>query len=368
MVWIVIIGCYVIGLVGVIAAWQQFKKLIPSSHQFPISVIIAARNESASINKTIQALLNQDYPAEQVEIIVVDDHSEDDTASIVQSFNSKRVKLFTNTGIGKKQSITTGISKSKHSIIVTTDADCVMSPLWLKTIVSPFVNYKVQLVTGPVQLSNMKSFLAKLQSLELAALIGITRATIQWQHPVMCNGANLAFRRDAFIKVNGYAGNEHIPSGDDEFLMRKINTTFPNSVQFVNQRQALVFTEPQPDWQSFLHQRIRWASKYRFSVINSLLAFFVFGFHLAVLTIPFAIMYNFLSLEVGLTLLLTKLIAEFILLLTVNQKLNTRFHLAGFLVWQMLYPIYTIFIAVMANVSSYRWKDRQFQPFAKTSL
>src|SRR5213075_2078285 len=119
-------------------------------------------------------------------------------------------------------------------------------------------------ISGPVKLEEGNSLFGKMQVTEFASLIGTGAASIGFGMPNMCNGANLAFEKAAFVAVNGYAGNDKIASGDDEFLMHKIHSQFPGSVCFLKNPKAIVRTNVQQSLSGFLSQRIRWASKWKF--------------------------------------------------------------------------------------------------------
>ena len=140
------------------------------------------------------------------------------------------------------------------------------------------------MVFGGVKLEG-SSFFSALQSHEFLSLIGTGAATLWYGLPSMCNGANLAFRKAIFFEVGGYANNLHIPSGDDEFLMRKIFQLFPEGIQFVSDSDAVVSTPASLALKEFVHQRVRWAGKWKHNVSswNAVVAIFIFCFQLSVL-------------------------------------------------------------------------------------
>lgn len=99
------------------------------------------------------------------------------------------------------------------------------------------------------------------QYIDFVSLQGITAASVSAGFHAMCNGANLAYRKDVFYRVNGFKGIDNIASGDDMLLMNKIKHEFPNAIGFLFSKDAIVSTSPMPDWKAFFNQRIRWASK-----------------------------------------------------------------------------------------------------------
>ena len=97
--------------------------------------------------------------------------------------------------------------------------------------------------------------------MEFASLIGVGGASIKLGYPNICNGANLSFRKDSFKHLNGYNGNGHIASGDDEFLLQKFASFNSKGIRFMKDPQALITTIPQKSLIEFYHQRKRWTRK-----------------------------------------------------------------------------------------------------------
>mgnify|MGYP000849672321 FL=1 len=117
--------------------WKKLSVFTPvESASTRLTVIIPARNEEKNIGILLQALKQQSYPASLIEIIVIDDHSTDRTATIVQSFPGVKLIRLQEEGINsyKKKAIEKGIAAATGELIVTTDADCIPSKDWLKMI------------------------------------------------------------------------------------------------------------------------------------------------------------------------------------------------------------------------------------------
>jgi hypothetical protein len=176
----------------------------------------------------------------------------------------------------------------------------------------------------------------------------------------MCNGANLAFRKEAFENVNGYEGNLHVASGDDEFLMRKINTACPGSIRFNISRASVVSTKAQSTGTDFLFQRIRWAAKWRHhrDLKTKLLAVYVFLFHLLTISLPVLAILGYLKLSFVLVLFLVKAILEFRFLVRVTSWLQIPWHWPSFILLQVVYSLYAVIIGVLSNFIQAKWKGR----------
>src|SRR6185312_13793082 len=192
-----------------------------------ISVIIAARNEEKNIGKCIQSLISQTYPENKFEIIITNDHSTDNTVSIIHSFEKENIQVinladFTQNKIlnsYKKKSIETALQFAKGDLIVTTDADCIAPKKWLETLVSFYKEKSPVFVALPVAFSNplpedsfLKKFFKNFQSLDFMTLQGITGASVEKKFHSMCNGANLAYEKKVFYEVNGFEGIDEIAS------------------------------------------------------------------------------------------------------------------------------------------------------------
>lgn len=215
----------------------------------------------------LRSIVGGSYPSSLLEIIVIDDFSEDETAAVASRFPVRLIRLAdflpkeANAQANKKKAIEIGIAHARGELIVTTDADCVVPMDWLRLIVSASENQKAKIVCAPVAFHREKNLLQRFQSLDFLGLMGITAAGVQlgWQR--MGNGANLAYRKAVFEELGGFSGNAHLASGDDVFLVQKVAARWPGSVFFLKNFAATVLTEAPPDVPSFIRQRLRWGTK-----------------------------------------------------------------------------------------------------------
>src|SRR5436190_3334899 len=156
--------------------------------QTKISVIIPARNEEDNITRCLDSVCDQSYPKELFEVLVVDDHSTDNTAAIIKTYAEQNVKLIslkefvTATAINsyKKKAIEIAIQQSTGELIVTTDADCTMNENWLQTIATFYEDKKPAFIVMPVGIrlaANLNTplgvFLQVFQALDFMTLQGI---------------------------------------------------------------------------------------------------------------------------------------------------------------------------------------------------
>lgn len=372
MWWLIVMvfGVYYVLLMFLcIGWWRSVKFRAASGHQVSqpfISVIIPVRNEADTIAHLLNSLAEQDFDFKNFEVVVVNDHSSDKTEEVVNAWikvNPEISLILLNQDAkhhGKKAALACGIAHAKGEIMVTTDGDCVVQPGWLSSIADAF-SPQVKLLIGTVRLRDDRSWFSKLQVVEFASLVGTGAATLGWGIPTMCNGANLAFRKSVFEEVNGYAENEHIASGDDEFFLRKVASHHPRGIRFNNQSVGVVETNASKSITDFFSQRIRWAGKWKAHGIgfSSALAFFIFIFHSVTILLPVLAGLQFLSWMVVLSLLIGKLLLEAVFLFPVLRFCTGRFYPLTFLMLQFIYPFYVVCFGLAANLLSTEWKGRK---------
>ena len=409
-----IISCSVLAVYGALIAWYLrawksipfFSPPIPESRgqsedgsnlRTRISVIIPARNEEQNIVSCLDSLARQTYPKDLFEVIVVDDHSTDGTATRVREFSSSDsadpihhtpvhhtsihhppvsaapplslhyISLAEqaspeNRTAHKKWAISTGIGAAVGDLIVTTDADCTAHPEWLSTIASFYEDKGAKFIAAPVRIAGGRSsFLSVFQTLDFITLQGITGAAVFSRFHSMCNGANLAYERKAFYEVDGFKGIDAIPSGDDMLLMHKIYLKYPQQVFFLKHRFAIVTTKPETRWSGFLNQRIRWASKadsYDDQRIFWVLLL-VYLVNLLFVGLFIAACWNSWWLWVLLLLLTVKTIVEYPFVRSVATFFQQQRLMPYFALLQPFHILYTIVVGWLGKFGSYRWKDRK---------
>ncbi|MCW5910717.1 MAG: glycosyltransferase [Cyclobacteriaceae bacterium] len=349
-------------LAGGLLRWRKSKN--PANHTLAVSVVVAMRNEALNLQTLVGSLAQQNYACPW-QLLLVDDHSEDNTIQVAQilkhQYSNLDVSILQSPGDGKKQALATGIENATGEIILTTDADCELPVDWITDMVNSF-GKSTQLVAGAVRLKATATFFGKMQAVEFTSVMAAGLGMLGWGKPVMCNGASLAFRKSAFAAVGGYAGNEQVASGDDEFLMRKIAGKFPGSIRAVRYGNNTCTTKPAATISEFYDQRIRWAGKW--SVNSSGLARFVgvFVFLFQVTWLPVVAIALFTQSPLLLAGVVLKILLEFVVLALAARFIHQQFYLPAFLVLQILYPPYVILVALSSQILGYRWKGRSFLP------
>lgn len=362
---ILIFSIYFGFILACLLGWRAFSRQ-PGTRTFVkkdfVSVVVAVRNEEVSVGPLLSSLLFQDFPHHSFEVIFVDDQSTDNTGHIISEWIKENPQMLCNyihsAGNGKKQALTDGILNAKGEIILTTDADCVLPKDWISRMVMSF-NADTTMVIGLVKVQQGRSLFSKLQALEFSSVIGSGVSLLELGFPVMCNGASLAFRKKSFEEVKGYKENFHIASGDDEFLMRKLVKRFPGSIQCIHWPSVVVVTKPQPSLKSFIHQRLRWAGKWKAneSIRTKVLALFILIFQIASI-MSFGLIITGESLVGVGALLLGKFLLEGYFLFKVSRTLNQSFSISTFLILQLVYPFYVLIIGIISQLVDYEWKGR----------
>ena len=346
--------------------WNRLRRSPHTSiTTIDISVIVPLRNEQERIGILIQSLLSQNYPEEYYEVIVIDDHSTDDTVSEIEKHDpDNKIKLFQldDDLEGKKCALQAGIRHARGKLIATIDADCFTGKSWLKSIAATYAEHNYKMMSGPVAINKPAGVIGKFQALELLSLVGTGAGAIGIGLPIMCNGANLIYEKSAFEEVDGFKGNEHISGGDDIFLLEKFKRRYAGKhIGFIKDSKAIVYTSGTTGLREFLNQRIRWVSKspaYRDPGMI-LTAFVVLILNLGLLISLAWAFFSFIFLYVFAGLFLLKCIVDFPVLWKISGFTDQRHLLTWYLPFQLIYFIFISFSGIIGNLLVYKWKGRK---------
>lgn len=353
-----------------ILGWIKGKTYSSVSHDFStmVSIILPVRNEEDNIVTMLEDIVAQNYPAHLYEIIVVDDSSDDNTLEKISHFQNRVFNLKVLKGDknrpGKKQAIASAILESKGELIITTDADCRLGKNWLATFVSYYEgNNKPEMIIGPVSFHRQKTFFGKIQSLEFLSLAAITGASAQLDNPLMCNGANLAYKKASFFAVNGFEGNEQSPSGDDMLVLVKFKKSFPGKIKYLKSENAIVLTSAQKTIKDFASQRKRWVSKSRLykDVFMVFTSWLILLFNLSILTLIALSFLNKGFAEILFVSFSLKLFIDFLFLFLTASLFNRKSLLWLYLPVQLMYIFYIPIIASAGLTGKFTWKGRIYK-------
>ncbi|MEP7318654.1 MAG: glycosyltransferase [Panacibacter sp.] len=240
----------------------QYKAPVKSSSlQYPVSVIVCARDEAENIARNLPGILVQDYKT-TFEVIVVNDNSTDETKYLLDELkktfkNLNPVPLTQEAKMipGKKFPLSIGIKSARYEVVLLTDADCVpASENWIYKMQDGYFNDK-QIVLGygayhkhPGMLNKLirfETFHSALQYLSFA-LAGM---------PYMGVGRNLSYKKELFFNNKGFSSINHIPGGDDDLFVNKVATK--DNTAIVIDKEAHTLSEPEKTWSSWQKQKFR---------------------------------------------------------------------------------------------------------------
>ena len=326
-----------------------------------VTLIIPFRNEAENIPNLSLNLKKLSYP--NLEVLLIDDHSEDDSFQLLEKrfVDSNNIQILRSPQNGKKSALEYGVKVAVGEIILCSDADCSFPEYWVEKMVLPFQNPQVQLVAAALMVEDNDEFLSVFQSLDWASILLITKCSFAKKDPLMCSGANLAYRKTAFEQVKGYEGNREFASGDDEFLLKKISKKYGSSACFyLSSADILVRTKAEGTWSALINQRVRWASKWRahFSFPHALSAVLAFMTQMIWIGSFYLIALGGTGIVVFGLVWLVKIAAEKLSLGKVLKSLGRQPSNFSFLQTSVVHPFYVLRIGIGALSGKFIWKGR----------
>ncbi|MCB2210869.1 glycosyltransferase [bacterium] len=336
------------------------------------TIVVAARDEETRIGQLLDSLEAQDYPREKFEVIVVDDRSADMTGDLVRKRNGNgmryrviRIRDGENQGRApKKFALSRGIALATGEVIVTTDADCWMGPLWLRTLLSPFLDDAVQGVSGVSRFirssDQPKPWWSELESLEHLSYSVMAAGSIAAGHVTNAHGSNLAARRSAYERIGGYESNATVTSGDDVFLLQDIVKN-GGDVRFVERQEAYVFSHPVDTAREWVNQRARWSSKgFYYPPFLMFLVVGTFFYYLMVaLSLPLAL-FGRVAPGMAALLVMSKLSTESFIMKFGMERFQERFPMGKFFLTQLIHAPAIFFAGFKGQFFKFTWKNQSF--------
>lgn len=353
------ITCYVLLLFWLFSGFKkvekEFPKQIEPAHSF--SIIIPFRNEAKHLPSLIQSIEKLNFPANQFEVIFIDDDSTDEFQFPKMNFLNQIISQKKSNQSPKKEAILKAFPIAKFDWIVTTDADCLLPKNWL-TDLSDYISFsQKEMVCGPVFFNSNPNFLTDFQQNEMLGLQGVTIGSFGLEKPFMCNGANFAYTKKLFKDLNGFKGNEDKPSGDDVFLLQKAVAQFPDKVGFLLKSTFAVKTNAASNWDALFEQRVRWAGKSTSysSRFGKVVAIIVLLANFSVLVIlPYLFWENY-------ELLFLFLLKFLIDVLMANQTAKFyQIKQRNIILTAFVYPFFSTFVAIYSLFGKYTWKGRTY--------
>jgi len=340
-----------------------------SYHTLPtVSLIVCARNEEQRLPRLLQALAQQDYPTDKLEICLLDDRSSDRTVELIATFARAyrnvipiRIDDTLPNFAPKKRAIDMAIRRTTGEIILFTDADAEPGPRWIQEMARCFTP-EVVMVCGYSPYAPRATFWQKILALEYFSHAAIAAGGSGHGRPLTCTGSNMAYRRDAYFRIGGFDGIAHWISGDDDLLLRKMRAARIGKIHYAAHPATHAPVRPPSSWREFQAQRTRYASKslhYESVMTLSLALFFLLNLLIGVglLSIFIPIWNFFIPTLLAISI---KALGEFFYLRRAAQFFGEEKFFAVFPFAALLHPFYVIYFAARGQFARFNWRGENF--------
>jgi cellulose synthase/poly-beta-1,6-N-acetylglucosamine synthase-like glycosyltransferase len=359
-------GLYALALIFLRKGFRKHECEL-SGEQPSVSIIVAARNEEKNIANCLTAILNQSYPKNRLEVIVVDDRSADRTAEIVENFaksnRQARLLRIADRALNfapKTRAIDLAIRNAGGDIIFTTDADCRPGPQWIAEMVKYFTP-NVGMVAGYNPYQTTGSLFSKILALDYFAMACVAAASAGLNYPMSCSGGNLAYRRRLYFEIGGFQKHGRWISGDDDFFLQRVRESSKWKIRYAVDPKTFVPTAPPQTLREFVQQRIRYASKcahYSAPVTIALAAAYVLNL-LLVLGALGVFFQPVIFPAVGAACFI-KSFSEYYFLDRGARWFQTRHSPLTFLAAAALHPLYIAAMGLLGRFSNFKWKGENY--------
>lgn len=221
----------------------------------PVSVIIAAYNEATVIRSTLTSVLKSDYPG-SIEVIVVDDGSQDSTAEIVGEIAvaDPRVTLIRQANAGKARALQTALAAASHELLVTLDADTQFEPRTIAELIASLLDGNTGAVSGHVKVGNRRTLFSRFQSLEYTCGFNLDRRAYDvWNCVTVVPGAVCSLKKSVIEQAGGISSDTLAEDTDLTLQIHRLGYRVGYN------SRAVAWTEAPETFRSLARQRTRWA-------------------------------------------------------------------------------------------------------------
>lgn len=375
LITILLSGSYVLLISYILHHWSENPDYsIPdysisdnASTLLHLSIIIPARNEEQNIAACMSSILENIVSSpHKVELIIVNDHSDDDTVKIIQSFHDSKIKLLhlseyiegKSANAYKKLALAYALTEAKGDYIIQLDADVTLPENYLSTVSRAIVNTEADFIACPVLFIPEGRSFDHFQCLDMMGMMAVTVAGIQSKSWYMANGANMVYKK-SLVSYD----EDSIASGDDIYTIQKVADYPSSKVLFLKNNTATVTTRVEPDLKSFIRQRLRWGTKNKMMKNPRMQLMMVIPF-LNVLWLPIHLLLFIqlgpIAATVGLFHMMVKLGTDYIYLNEVASFFRMKASMRSFLPSSLMHIIYLLSIGIASlMIKRYNWKGRR---------
>ncbi len=345
---------------GVLSYKRKLKKSNTTlkSSQPGVSVVICARDEAVNLRKFLPYFLDQDYP--EFEIIVVNDGSTDDSELLLTNMKEQYPKLrstFVPYGATnfstKKLALTLGIKAAKYDWILLTDADCMPDgKSWITNMAQNF-NQGVEFVLGYGPYLLEKTAVNKLITYDTLFIALQYMGYALKGKPYMGVGRNMAYRKEVFFRMKGFASNLHLRSGDDDLIVNAAATAFNTKVEV--SPESITWSEPNKTLRDWLFQKERHLSVSSFYTAKSKLRLSLEPFMRGLFYLSFILLLffgNFISMIAAGTLFLIRAISQLVIINKSSKHFGGRNYFLSLFVFDIYLPIVSLYLVTLGRIGS----------------
>lgn len=363
--WCAIAVYWVRTLIMAWGAWQERRRTrsmpLAAENLPTISIIIPARNEESRIGRCLDSLEKLDYPADRLEIIIVNDRSTDRTAELVAARMDRLARLRLVSIVephvgnlqGKAGALDAGIAVAGGEILLFTDADCAVHPQWARAHAACYQAENVAMVCG-YTLVEGERFFDRYQAVEWNATNTMASAGVYFQQYLGCFGNNMSIRRSVYDAIGGYTA---IPFSvtEDLALLQAVGRR-DHTIRYICSPQSSVVTEPCRTLREYIHQHQRWvhgarALGWRAYLFVGTTAIYWLGLLAALSTY---------SISWVVAVIAARLFADMVLHIPAIRQLR-RLELAGWIIpTTLLFSLLELSLPLLALSRSIHWKDQVF--------
>lgn len=320
------------------------KEKNTSPKEFPVSVIICAKNEAKNLKMFLPSVINQNYS--NFEIVLINDASHDKTLQIMENFSSQHSNIkivdVKNTEAfwgNKKYALTLGIKAATNNYLLFTDADCKpVSKHWITEMTSHFSTKKT-IVLGYGAYSKVKnSLLNKLIRFEtlITAIqyFSFAKAGI----PYMGVGRNLAYTKTEFFNARGFMGHMKIRSGDDDLFVNGASNKTNTAICF--SKNSFTTSKPETSFNTWFKQKRRHISTAKHYKLNhKILLVLIYVFNVLFWGLSALFLAFQFKWELVVSLFLIRIVSQYIAIGFSAKKLDEKDLIT-------LFPLLEIFLII----------------------
>jgi cellulose synthase/poly-beta-1,6-N-acetylglucosamine synthase-like glycosyltransferase len=365
----VLAGFYLVILWWLGLGLRRLKNLsLDQSNALPtVSLIVCARNEEHRLPRLLQALAKQEYPIGKLEICLVDDRSSDRTGEIIKKFAALRsnvIPLRIDDTVPdfapKKRAIDTAIRQTISEIILLTDADSTPGPRWVQEMAAAFAP-DIVMVCGYSPYVPRDSFWQKILALEYFSHAAVAAGGIGAGRPLTCTGSNMAYHREAYLRIGGFDGTAQWISGDDDLLLHKMHRAGIGKISYIAHPAAYAPVRPPRSWSEFKSQRTRYASKslhYEPALTLALMLVYLLNLFICAGLLS-AVLGWWKFFVAALVIVALKAAVEYLYLRNAAKIFSEQDILPVFWLAAVLHPFYIVYFAARGQFAKFSWRGEQ---------